>query len=366
MKKFGLLITVLAMAMMLLSACGGGTSDQKDNNSNNGSTTPSTNDDQPKDKIKIGMVTDTGGVDDKSFNQAAWEGIQAFGEANGLVENTDYKYLQSISDADYDTNLAQFVQGNFDITFATGYKLKAAMEKVAKANPDVNFAIIDEYVDLPNVTSATFKDQEGSFLVGIVAALTTETNTVGFIGGEESELMKRFEAGFEAGVKTINPKAEVLVQYANSYSDAAKGAAIASTMYGKQADVIYVAAGGTGNGVFTEAKNRKANGENVWVIGVDRDQYEEGLPENVTLTSMVKGVGAAVQQISTLTKNNELKGGQIEFGLADGGVGIAETTDNVGEDALQQVKNYEEKIISGEIIVPKTAKDLEIYLNGLK
>lgn len=361
MKKIGLWFFVWVMAMAVLSACGG--SDQENNSS---TSTPNTNENQVKETIKIGLAADTGGVDDKSFNQAAWEGIKAFGEANNLVEGTDYKYLQATTDADYDTNLSQFVQGKFDITFAAGYKLKAAIEKAAQSNPDMNFAIIDEYVDLPNVTSATFKEQEGSFLVGIVAALTTETNTVGFIGGEESELMKRFEAGFEAGVKTVNPKAEVLVQYANSYSDAAKGAAIASAMYGKQADIIYVAAGGTGNGVFTEAKNRKANGENVWVIGVDRDQYEEGLPENVTLTSMVKGVEAAVQQISTLAKNNELKGGLMEFGLADGGVGIADTTENIGEDALQQVKDYEAKIISGEIIVPKTAKELEAYVNGLK
>ena len=157
-----------------------------------------------------------------------------------------------------------------------------------------------------------------------------------------------------------------MVQYANSFSGAAKGAAIASAMYGKNADVIYVAAGGTGNGAFTEAKNRKAKGENVWVIGVDRDQYEEGLPENVTLTSMVKGVGESCQEILTRAKNGELKSGLLEFGLAEGMVGISKTTENVGEDALKAVKEYEGKIISGEIVVPKTSEDLKTYLGNLK
>lgn len=354
LKKLGIL-WICAVVLLFFTACSQANSDENVHQNK-----------EEKRTIKIGMITDTGGIDDKSFNQSAWEGIQAFAKANGLTEGKDYKYLQSSSEAEYETNLNQFVQANFDLTFAVGYKLKPAVEKIAAANPKSNFAIIDEKVDLPNVTSATFKDEEGAFLVGIVAAMTSETNTVGFIGGEKSALMQRFESGFEAGVKSINPKAKVLVQYANSFSDAAKGSAIASAMYGQNADVIYVAAGGTGNGVFTEAKNRKAKGENVWVIGSDRDQYKEGLPENVTLTSMVKGIHTVCEQLAVLAQNGDLKAGTMEFGLKEGGVGISDTTENIGEDTLGQINDYEQKIITGEIIVPKTRQDLDVFLANLK
>jgi basic membrane protein A len=143
--------------------------------------------------------------------------------------------------------------------------------KVADQFKKNNFALVDQVVDKPNVASVVFKENEGSFLVGVIAGLTATTDKVGFVGGVNSDLIKKFESGFKAGVKAANPKAEIEIRYAEDFNAAEKGQAIASDIYGKKVDVIYHAVGGTGQGVFTEAKNRKKNGEDVWVIGVDRD-----------------------------------------------------------------------------------------------
>lgn len=205
------------------------------------------------------MVTDTGGVDDRSFNQSAWEGLQKFGKANDMEKGTDgYNYLQSASEADYKTNLNTAVRSDYDLIYGIGYKLKDAIEEVSKQKPKNQFAIVDDTIDdRDNVVSIGFKDNDGSYLVGVVAGLTTKTNKVGFVGGVKGTVIDRFEAGFTAGVKAVNPNAQIDVQYANDFAKADKGQQIASSMYSSGVDVIFHAAGGTGNGVFAEAKNLK-------------------------------------------------------------------------------------------------------------
>lgn len=362
-KKAGLFASVLLAASTFLSACGAGEeAENKQENGGQGET----------DNFTVAMVTDTGGVDDKSFNQSAWEGFQKFGNEFGLEEGTDYKYLQSNAASDYLPNLNTLVRDDFDLVFGIGFKLASDIKKVAQQQKDAQLAIVDSVVTddegnlIENVANITFKEHQGSYLVGVVAGLQTKTNKVGFVGGVTGELIKKFETGFKAGVKAVNPDAEILVQYAEDFGKPDIGQSIASTMYGQGADIIYHAAGGTGNGVFTEAKNLKKQGEDVWVIGVDRDQHEEGLPENVTLTSMVKRVDTAVYQVSKLTMEGNYPGGQIiEFGLQDEGVGIAPTTENVTEESLQAVEDYKQKIIDGEIEVPKTDEEYEAYLSTL-
>ncbi|MEH7456285.1 BMP family ABC transporter substrate-binding protein [Bacillus pseudomycoides] len=355
-KKAGLLLSLTLVASTVLGACG---------NSDKASG------DKKDDKnIKVGMVTDVGGVDDKSFNQSSWEGLQKFGKDNGLKEKTNYRYLQSEKEADYIPNLKKFAKDKYDLSFGIGYKLEKAIEEVAKENPKQQFAIVDTVVKQPNVTSITFKDHEGSFLVGAVAAMSTKTNKVGFVGGMKSDLISKFENGFKAGAKAVNPNIEIVSEYAEAFDKPEKGAALASAMYGQGVDVIYHAAGGTGNGVFTEAKNRKKKGENVWVIGVDRDQNQEGMPENVTLTSMVKRVDVAVEKVAQEAKDGKLEGGKVEaFGLKDEGVGIAKTTDNVKKvnpEILPKVEEFEKKITAGEIKVPATDKEYKEYEAALK
>jgi basic membrane protein A len=247
------------------------------------------------------------------------------------------------------------------------------VQKIAEQNPKAHLGIIDAVaVDknnkpLKNVASMTFKEQQGSFLVGVVAGLTTKTNKIGFIGGINSALIKKFENGFKAGVKTVNPKAQVYVQYAGAFNASDKGQSIASTIYTKGADIIYVSAGDTGNGVFKEAKNRAKNGKKVWVIGVDKDQYAQGLPQNVTLTSMVKRVDKAIYDVASKAKQDKFPGGQVlEYGLKENGVGLAPTTKNVSKKALDAVNKYKQKIIDGSIVVPTTDKEFAAYEAKLK
>lgn len=362
-KKYLALVAMILVFGMLLSACG--SSDNGKSGSKGGGGKDSS--------FTVGMVTDTGGVDDKSFNQSAWEGLQQFAKSNDLKVGKDVKYLQSTSPADYAPNLNQLIHQNYDLVYGIGYLMANDVKKAAEQNPDAKLAIVDSVIlddnkkPVKNVANITFKEQQGSFLVGVVAGLTTKTDKVGFVGGVDGELIKKFENGFKAGVKTVNPDAEVFVQYAGSFSAADKGQAIASTMYGKGADIIYHASGATGNGVFTEAKTRKKNGQDVWVIGVDRDQFAEGQPEGVTLTSMVKRVDNAVVQVSKETKNGKFPGGKVlEFGLKDNGVGISDHKDNIAKDVLTKVDDFKKQIIDGDIKVPKTDDEYKQYLSTLK
>lgn len=306
------------------------------------------------------MITDVGGVDDKSFNQSAWEGLIEWGEETGREKGTNgYEYIQSESDSDYITNLNTAVSAGFDLIFGIGFKLEAGINDIAQQYPDRYFAIVDSVVDQPNVASLTFKDHEASFLAGVAAALTTETKHVGFVGGVEGFVIDRFEAGFVAGVQAVDPEIEITVEYAGSFADAPRGRQLAAAMYANDVDVIFHASGDTGNGVFSEAKDLVANdpSRNLWVIGVDRDQEEEGIVEvdgeerHLTLTSTLKGVGAAVKQFSLKVENEGFEPGNIVYGLADGGVEI--TDGQLDEEALKTIDEYRQQIINGEIEVPE-------------
>ncbi len=358
-RKFGLALSLVLAAGTILGACG-----NKEESNESGSAN------KDKKNFSVAMVSDTGGIDDKSFNQSAWEGIQTFGKENGLEKGKNgYTYLQSESDADYTTNLNQLVRQNYSLIYGVGFTMGDAIKETADQNPDGKFAIIDSVVDGDNVASITFKENEGSFIVGVIAGMQTKSNKVGFVGGIENPLIQKFEKGFIAGVKTVNPNAEVQVKYTGSFSDASLGKATASAMYKSGIDVIYHAAGNGGKGVFTEAKNIKKNDpkKDVWVIGVDKDQADEGeitgTDMNVTLTSMVKRVDLAVQEVSKQAMEGSFPGGKnVEFGLENNGVDIAPTTDNLSDDILKKVEEYKEKIKNGDLKAPSTQKELDAYL----
>lgn len=358
MKKLYQLSLVMLLAFtVILAGCG--------NNNNNSGNAAGTNGgaatnapaeateaptDAPKTDVKVGMVTDVGGVNDKSFNQSAWEALQALEKETGI----EIKYLQSKSNADYEPNLNQFVKGGYNLTWGIGFDLGDAIKKVATENPNANLAIIDSVVEAPNVESVTFSENEGSFLVGVVAGMTTKTNKVGFVGGAESPVIKRFEVGFKAGVEAVNPKAKVTITYAGAYDKPDIGKSLAATLYDAGNDIIFPAAGATGNGVFNEAKSRnKAGGTKVWVIGVDKDQSLE-FGDDVTLTSMIKRVDEAVKKVSQQVVDGTFKGGTTTvLGLKDNGVGLPETSKaNVSADILAKVDEYTKQIIDGTIKVP--------------
>ncbi|KPV56559.1 CD4+ T-cell-stimulating antigen [Paenibacillus sp. A3] len=301
-------------------------------------------------RFNIGMVTDVGGVNDNSFNQSAWEGLQRLAKDTGA----QVKYLQSKSDSEYIPNLNQMVKGNFNLTWGIGFIIGDAMKTVATQHPDAKLAIIDNVVDAPNVESVTFAENEGSYLVGVVAGLMTKTNQIGFVGGMDIPVIKRFEAGFKAGVAAVNPNAKLTINYTGAFDKPDLGKAAAATIYNSGADIIFHASGATGNGVFNEAKDRLKAGKKVWVIGVDQDQSKL-FGDDVTLTSMIKRVDQAVYRISNDLIAGKYEGGKtVVLGLKDDGVGLPDTSKkNVPEDVLKKVEEYKQKIIKGEIKVPE-------------
>ncbi len=382
-KKLFILLALMLSFSLFLAACG--TSDdenEQDNEDTNEQDSGDTNgqDDENADAsdtdFTVAMVTDVGGVDDKSFNQSAWEGLVAFGEEHGLTEGEGYTYAQSDQDSDYEPNLQRLTMNDYDLVFGIGFLLTEAIQNVAERNPDTMYGLVDEVAEGDNIVSLTFKEHEGSFLVGVAAALKSESGKVGFVGGVDSPLINKFEVGFVAGVKSVDPSIDVDVRYAESFDDASRGRQIASSMYDSGIDVIYHAAGGAGNGVFNEAKDRKnSNPDNyVWVIGVDRDQYDEGAvtvdgeEHNVTLTSMVKRVDIAVQDISNRALAGDFPAGEtMEYGLSDNGILVADTNaDAYTDDIRAAVEEWEQKILDGDIDVPFTHDQLETFLEGLE
>lgn len=326
------------LSMTVLAACG------NDNASESEEKSEATD-------FKLGMVTDLGSVNDKSFNQSAWEGLQRLEKDKGF----EVKYLEPKADSEVEPSLLQFVNSGTDLTWASSATLADAVTTIAADNPDAKLGILDADVEgIDNIVSVSFKENEGAFLAGVVAASMTETDKVGFVGGMEIPVIQRFHAGFEAGVKAVNPDATVVVNYVGVFNRVDMGKSAASTMYNDDVDIIFHAAGGTGNGVFNEAQERFDNGEKVWVIGVDKDQSLE-FGDDITLTSMMKNVDNAVYEISEKTADGNFPGGEVvRLGLAEDGVGLATTSDkNVPKDVLELAEEYKEKIISEEITVPE-------------
>lgn len=317
-----------------------------------------------QDDLTIGMVTDTGGIDDKSFNQGAWEGMQRWGEAHNKEEGLDgYSYFQSDTEADYITNLNLASQSQIDIIYAIGYKLQPAVEEIAQQYPDQNYGMIDSTVELDNVASLNFSDEEAAFLAGVAAATTTETNKVGFVGGVEGVVIDKFEAGFVAGVEAVDPEIEISIQYAGSFTDPSKGRTIAAAMYADDIDVIFHASGPTGNGVFAEAKDLVTIDpeRNIWVIGVDLDQTAEGEltidgeTRNIHLTSTLKNTGNVIQAFTEDVSENGFQSGIQWFNLANEGVGLAEG--QLTDSSLEVIEDFRNQIIDGAISVPDKPQD---------
>jgi basic membrane protein A and related proteins len=352
-RKIGLALSFVLAAGTLLGACG--TSEDKE-----GASSGEGN--KKEDQFTVAMVTDVGGVDDKSFNQSAWEGLKAFGEEHDLEKGKEgFDYLQSQSDADYATNLNTLARQDFDLVYGIGFLMEGAINDIAQQQKDSHFAIVDAVVDQPNVASITFKEQEGSFLAGVAAGLATKTNKIGFLGGMEIPVIERFHSGFIAGVKAVNPEAEIVADYAGAFDKAELGQTIASKMYSQDVDVIFHAAGGTGNGLFKEARDLKEKdpSRELWAIGVDSDQSAEGKvgDHNIILTSSLKRVDNAVLDLANKAKEGNFPGGEvISYGLNEEGVGLAELNEELSnkDEVMTKVDEWKEKIKSGEITVPES------------
>ena len=305
-----------------------------------------------EDVYKIGMISDTGGVNDESFNQSTWEGLQQAQEKYGK-DKVQVKYVESSQEADYTPNIETFVEEDLDLIIGVGYKMAGAIEEASKNYPDVQFAIIDHsYEKQPeNVTSLIYEDNTAAYLAGLVAAKKTETNKVAFIGGIKSATLDKFEYGFRAGVKAANPKCELTVRYLNSFSDSALAKSVANQMHKDGVDVIYTAAGAAGTGAIEAAKEN-----NKMAIGVDVDQSPLA-PDNI-ISSTMKNVNVSIVNLVGEILEDNYQGGQVIVNtLASGGVGLSDTTkDHVSKDILDYVDEQAGKIKSGEIVVPENEK----------
>ncbi len=325
-----LFITMLAMATLFLAACGGKKEEGKEV--------------AAESKLNVGIVLSIGGLGDKSFNDSAYRGLEEAKKDLGI----NFKYVEPASPAEDEQYLREFAENNYDLVIAVGFLMKDATEIVAKDFPNVKFAIIDETVDLPNVTSLLFAEDEGSFLVGALAAMMSETGTVGFVGGMEVPLIQKFQAGYEAGAKYVNPEIKTLSIYTsgpNPFNDPVRGKENALSLIKQGADVVYHAAGGTGVGVIDAAKEA-----GVYAIGVDSNQ--DAVAEGVVLTSMLKNVDVAVYNTVKAVQDGNFKGGIERLGVAEGGVGTTNfefTKDKIGEDRLAKLDEIKNKIINKEI-----------------
>jgi basic membrane protein A len=323
-------------------------------NSNAG-TEATTTEDGADSEFRVAMVTDQNGIDDRSFNQSAWEGLQDWAASHNFSEDT-VQYFQSGDQSNYIPHLNTAMQDGYELIYAIGFSLEDAVTEIASQNPDQKFGMLDGLVDAPNVVSITFADNEASYLAGIAAAMTSETDKIGFVGGQQNPNIEEFQAGYEAGAQSVNPDIEINAQYIESFSDAGLAQQAANAMYTADADVIFHAAGNAGNGVNTEARNRLEAGtdENIWVIGVDRDQSEEGewAGGNFMLTSTLKELGRAAENEANDTMDGNFHGGEhIVSDLESGGVGIVKT--NLPDDISAAIETAEDQIISGEIEVPE-------------
>lgn len=320
-------------------------------------------------KLKVGLVFDVGGRGDLSFNDMAYAGLQKATQQYGKTITT--KYLEPTAGGENRENLVRLLaEDNYNLVIGVGFLFTDAITKVAKDFPKARFAIVDGCPDTPapNIACLLFKEQEGSFLVGALAGMFTKANKVGFVGGMQIPLIERFEAGYTAGAKYVNPKVTVYSDYAGTTGEAfrnpVKGKELALAQYDQGADIIYHASGGTGVGVFEAAvvRNRMA-------IGVDADQSLTVKPDQRShvLSSMQKRVDVAVfGTIQALTKGTWKPGPQV-FGLKEDGVGFAVNTYNKKMMApyVSKLKALREDIIAGKITVPSNRQELQTFLQKI-
>ena len=347
MKKTSLVLALIMVLSTLLVACGG--------TNNKGANDGAGEGDTKAADISVGFVTDEGGVNDESFNQGVHEGLIKAEKDLGIKQS----YQESNVAADYAKNIDTLLDADNNLIVAAGFKLADDVEKKAKENPDVNFAIVDfAYENAPkNLVGIVFQAEQPSFLVGYIAGRTTQTNKVGFVGGQEGNVIWGFDYGYEAGVKyaakELGKEIEVTKQYVGNFKDVPKGKSIAQTMFNGGCDVVFHAAGDAGAGVIEAAKEAGK-----WAIGVDKDQYSLA-PENV-LTSAMKRADVAVYNIlKDMEDGKPFPGGQTTtYSLKDGdAVDIAASSDKkVEPEVLQEIPKLKEKIIKDEIKVPYNAE----------
>ncbi|MFE9862144.1 BMP family protein [Streptomyces sp. NPDC005506] len=310
-----------------------------------------------KGQMKIGMAYDVGGRGDNSFNDSAARGLDK-AKAEFKAQTKELTAKNGETPADREQRLQSLAEGGYNPVIAIGFAYKDAVDKIAPKYPKVNFGLVDSVSDAKNVASIVFTEEQGSYLAGVAAALKSKDSQVGFIGGVDLPLIKKFAAGFQQGVLDTNPKAKVQIQYLSTGSDLSgfgspdKGEAAAKGMLDKGADVIFAAAGGSGAGAIEAVAGQKG----AWSIGVDSDQaLDPALAKykDTILTSVVKNVDAGVYDLIKSVKDGKPLTGVQTYSLAKGGVSLTTTGDHLA-DIQAKLDEAKKKIVDGTITVKTT------------
>jgi basic membrane protein A len=305
-------------------------------------------------QLSLGMVTDVGGLGDRSFNDSAYRGLlRARRELGAYIQ-----VLQSHSAADYQPNLLALTAGHFDMIYAIGFLMQHDLQQVAADHPSQHYAIVDAVVDEPNVVSVTFREEDGSFLAGALAAMMSPRHHIAFLGGEDVPLIHKFEAGYIAGAREIDPTIRVDVKYVGSFDDVAAGKELANLLFDGGATIVYAAAGKAGLGAIDAVRTRPG----AYVIGVDSDQ--DGIAPGKVLTSMVKHVDVAVFDVAEALKDGHPLRGHIVLGLKDDGVGLTDfryTRAAIGPARLARLAALRRAIMDGRIVPPSTLEALRAF-----
>lgn len=356
-KKFIVMVLTSVLAVSSLVGCG----------TNNSSKAAESKYEKIATDLKVGMSTDSGTIDDRSFNQSTWEGI------SGSVEHAKYLQPSGETDADYLESIGNLYDAGFKFIVTPGFKFERAIGIAQTKYPDAKFVLLDGTpvnesgeVDIrENAISIVFAEQEAGFVAGVAAAMQMKEGDFGFIGGMPSPSVKRFNYGFQQGVNYANKNLETNISikkenvvYQGTFNDKAGGQQIAAQMYDRGVKVIFTAAGGTGIGAITEAKSRATSGDtSVYVIGVDVDQYQDGVYNretnaSVILTSAMKYIDEATIAMIKDEVNGSFQGGRmLTFSVANNGVGIPQENPNLSEDTMDAVNKVIESIKSGEITI---------------
>jgi basic membrane protein A len=348
-------VTTLAAAVLagalVLTSCGGDSGDDEADTTPKGDDTSSS---APASDIKVGLAYDIGGRGDQSFNDAAAAGLDKAADEFG-IETNEAEAANGEPESAKEERLRALASAGFNPVIAVGFAYSGAVKKVAGELPDTQFAIIDDAAATgDNIANLLFAEEQGSFLVGAAAALKSETGNIGFVGGVDVPLIHKFEAGYEAGAKEVNPDIEVQVKYLtqppdfSGFGDPAKGKTAAAGMFDKGADVVYQAAGGSGGGVFEAAQD--AGG---YAIGVDSDQYNTADPavKDVIITSMLKKVDVAVYDFISSVVEGNFTAGPVTYDLEKDGVGYSTSGGQI-DDITSKLDEYKQQIVDGSITVP--------------
>jgi basic membrane protein A and related proteins len=344
-------------ALMIVSLLGCGPK-------NEGATTAAGTSSGGSSGIRAAMVTDTGGIDDQSFNAGSWAGLKR-AEAEKIIDKP--RFLESREQSDYKTNLSTLAEQGYNVVIAVGFLMEDALKDVAPSKPDTKFAIIDGSAPtgadgkvLPNCVSLKFREEEGSFLAGYLAGKMTKTGAIGFVGGMDTPLIKKFEVGYYAGAKTARPDIRVIPGYVGSWTDNGKGRLMAEDQFRKGADIIFAAAGKSGIGVL-DAANEKGTG--FYGIGVDSDQ--DHIHPGRVLASMMKTVDGAVYDTVRAVRDGKWTPGEQVLGVKEGGVHLSPmkyTKKDVPPDVLATIDRLSKMIAEGQIKVPSTEDERQAFV----